>query len=192
MTNRSIDPRSGLVFDIREFGHRAGGSKEIVDDVPAPEGIGNDVIGVPTESPIHLDLRLEGVGDGVLATGVAEVQLRGECARCLTEIEANAEIDLQELFLFPGTDPDDVEASRVEAEMIDLEPVLRDAAVLDLPFIPLCREDCAGLCPVCGVDLNDDPDHDHGEAADPRWAGLAGWADDRDEATGSRALDGGV
>ena len=88
MTNRSIDPRSVLVFDIHEFGHRAGGSKEIVDDVPAPEGIGNDVIGVPTESPIHLDLRLEGVGDGVLATGVAEVQLRGECARCLTEIEA--------------------------------------------------------------------------------------------------------
>ena len=177
MTNRSIDPRSVLVFDIHEFGHRAGGSKEIVDDVPAPEGIGNDVIGVPTESPIHLDLRLEGVGDGVLATGVAEVQLRGECARCLTEIEADAEIDLQELFLFPGTDPDDTEASRVEAEMIDLEPVLRDAAVLDLPFIPLCREDCAGLCPTCGVNLNDDPDHGHGEAIDPRWAELAGWAE---------------
>lgn len=177
MTNRSIDPRSGLVFDIHEFGHRAGGSKEIVSDVPAPEGIGNDVIGVPTESPIHLDLRLEGVGDGVLATGVAEVQLRGECARCLTEIEADAEIDLQELFLFPGVDPDDKEASRVEAEMIDLEPVLRDSAMLDLPFIPLCREDCAGLCPTCGANLNDDPDHDHGEAIDPRWASLSGWDD---------------
>ena len=177
MTNRSIDPRSGLVFDIREFGHRAGGGKEIVDDVPAPEGIGNDVIGVPTESPIPLDLRLEGVGDGVLATGVAEVQLRGECARCLTEIEADAEIDLQELFLFPGVDPDDEEASRVEAEMIDLEPVLRDAAMLDLPFIPLCREDCAGLCPTCGENLNDDPDHEHGEAIDPRWASLTVWTE---------------
>ncbi|MDO5534892.1 MAG: YceD family protein [Propionibacteriaceae bacterium] len=177
MTNRSIDPRSGLVFDIHEYGHRAGGSKEIVAEVPAPEGIGNDVIGVPTESPIHLDLRIEGVGDGVLATGVAEVQLRGECARCLTEIEASAEIDLQELFLFPGVDPDDTEASRVEADMIDLEPTLRDTAMLDLPFIPLCREDCAGLCPTCGVNLNDDPDHDHGEAIDPRWASLAGWAD---------------
>lgn len=177
MTNRSIDPRSGLVFDIREFGHRAGGGKEIVDDVPTPEGIGNDVIGVPTESPIHLDLRLEGVGDGVLATGVAEVQLRGECARCLTEIEADAEIDLQELFLFPGVDPDDEEASRVEAEMIDLEPVLRDAAMLDLPFIPLCREDCAGLCPTCGENLNDDPDHEHGEAIDPRWASLTVWTE---------------
>lgn len=177
MTNRSIDPRSVLVFDIHDFGHRAGGSKEIVSEVPAPEGIGNDVIGVPTESPIHLDVRFEGVGDGVLATGVAGVQLRGECARCLTEIEADAEIDLQELFLFPGVDPDDDEASRVEAEKIDLEPVLRDAAMLDLPFIPLCREDCAGLCPTCGANLNDDPEHGHGEAVDPRWAGLAEWAD---------------
>lgn len=177
MTNRSIDPRSVLVFDIHEFGHRAGGNREVVSEVPAPEGIGNDVIGVPTESPIHLELRFEGVGDGVLATGVAEVQLRGECARCLTEIAADAEIDLQELFLFPGVDPDDEEASRVEAEMIDLEPVLRDAAMLDLPFIPLCREDCAGLCPLCGTNLNDDPGHGHDEAIDPRWAGLADWAD---------------
>ena len=175
---RLVDPRSELVFDIREFGHQPGGSKEVVCDAPAPEGLGNDVIGVPTGSPIHLDLRLEGVGDGVLATGVAEVQRRGECARCRTEIEASAEIDLQELFLFPSVDPDDAEASRVEGEMIDLEPVLRDTAVLDLPFIPLCREDCAGLCPVCGVNLNDDPEHRHDDAIDPRWASLVGWADE--------------
>lgn len=174
---RSLDPRSGLVFDIREFGHRAGGSKEIDTQIPAPAGLGNDVIGVPTASPLHLEVRLEGVGDGVLATGVAGVRLRGECARCLTEIEADAEIDLQELFLFPGTDADDEEASRVEGELIDLEPVLRDAAVLDLPFIPLCRADCAGLCPTCGADLNDDPDHGHDQTTDPRWADLAGWDD---------------
>lgn len=173
----SLDPRSGLVFDIHEFGHRAGGFKEVDTQVPAPAGLGNDVIGVPTASPIHLEVRLEGVGDGVLATGVAGVRLRGECARCLTEIEADAEIDLQELFLFPGTDPDDDEASRVEGELIDLEPVLRDAAVLDLPFNPLCRADCAGLCPTCGADLNDDPDHGHDQTTDPRWAGLAGWDD---------------
>ncbi|WP_300078992.1 YceD family protein [Propioniciclava sp.] len=178
---RSIDPRSVLVFDIREFGHRAGSVKEIVTEVPAPEGIGSDVIGVPTDSPIALDLTLEGVGDGVLATGTAGVQLRGECARCLTEIEASAEVDLQELFLFPGVDADDAEASRVESEMIDLEPLLRDAVVLDLPFIPLCREDCAGLCSVCGVNLNDDPDHSHGEATDPRWAELVNWTTGADQ-----------
>ena len=192
MTNRSADPRSGLVFDIREFGHRAGWSKEIVAAVPAPGGMRSDVIGVPTDSPVRLELLLEGVGDGVLASGVAVVQLRGECARCLTEIEAEATVDLQELFLFPGTDPDDVEASRVEGELIDLEDVLRDAVVLELPFIPLCREDCAGLCQQCGANLNDDPGHDHAGSADPRWAGLAGWADDQGDDHGPVAPDRGV
>lgn len=173
----SIDPRSALVFDIHEFGHQAGAVKEIVTEIPAPDGIGSDVIGVPTGSPIALDLQLEGVGDGVLATGTAGVELRGECARCLTETTADAEVDLQELFLFPGTDPDDEEASRVEGESIDLEPVLRDAVVLDLPFIPLCRDDCLGLCSTCGLNLNDDPDHTHGPEADPRWTALTTWSD---------------
>ncbi|MFV0406824.1 MAG: YceD family protein [Propioniciclava sp.] len=172
---RSIDPRSVLVFDIRDFGHQAGAMKEIVTEVPAPGEFGSDVIGVPTGSSIALNLQFEGVGDGVLATGTAGVLLRGECARCLQATDANAEVDLQELFLFPGTDPDDQEASRVEGECIDLEPVLRDAVVLDLPFIPLCRENCRGLCSTCGADLNADPAHGHDQVTDPRWSGLAGW-----------------
>lgn len=178
MTHRSIDPRSGLVFDIHELGRRAGAMKEVQRETPAPEGFGNDVIGVPTGSPIALDLRLEAVVEGVLVTGVAAVTLRGECARCLTEISMDHEIDLQELFLFPGKDPDDDEASRIEGDLIDLEPLLRDQVVLDLPFIPLCRPDCLGICPTCGTDLNADPDHTHSEAIDPRWADLASWVDD--------------
>ncbi len=175
MPHRSIDPRSGLVFDIHELGRRAGAMKEVKRQSPAPDGIGNDVIGVPAGSPIQLDVQLEAVVEGVLATGVAEVQLAGECARCLTAIDDQSEIDIQELFLFPGKEPDDDEASRVEGDLIDLEPVLRDTVVLDLPFIPLCREDCAGLCPVCGANLNAEPDHRHDEAIDPRWASLTGW-----------------
>ena len=159
MSHRTIDPRSGLVFDIHELGRRAGARKEVTRVAPAPEGVGNEVIGVPAGSSVELELQLEAVVEGVLATGVAEVQLAGECARCLTPISDTTEIDIQELFLFPGKQPDDSEASRVEDELIDLEPVLRDAVVLDLPFIPLCREDCAGMCPTCGADLNDDPAH---------------------------------
>ena len=62
---------------------------------------------------------------------------------------------------------------RVENDAIDLDPALRDAVVLDLPFSPLCRDDCAGLCPVCGANLNDDPSHSHDEPMDPRWEKLA-------------------
>lgn len=145
----------------------------------APDGIGIDVIGVPPGSPIDLELRLESVVEGVLVTGTAEVLLRGECARCLEEINDRALIDIQELFLYPGKELDDAEASRLEGDLIDLEPVLRDAVVLDLPFMPLCQPQCAGLCPQCGANLNTDPRHSHGESTDPRWTGLAAWASEK-------------
>ena len=66
----------------------------------------------------------------------------------------------------------DDEVSRLEDDLLDLEPLLRDAVVLALPFQPLCEEDCPGLCVECGARLADDPDHAHEEPIDPRWAGL--------------------
>ena len=75
-------------------------------------------------------------------------------------------------------DPDDEDASVMEGECIDLEPLVRDEVLLDLPFMPLCRADCLGLCAECGVDLNDDPEHEHADRTDPRWAALAGWRSD--------------
>ena len=72
----------------------------------------------------------------------------------------------------PSSEADDDEASRLEGDLIDLEPLLRDEVVLDLPFQPLCREDCAGLCVECGANLNDDPGHAHEASTDPRWDAL--------------------
>ncbi|WP_026926580.1 YceD family protein [Granulicoccus phenolivorans] len=172
-TSRRSADRSGLVLDTHDLGRRAGSMREVVTTVEAPEGLGNDVIGVPPNSPIELDLRLEAVVEGVLVTGVARAQLTGECGRCLRPIEDDLEIDLQELFLYPDTELDDEEASRIVAEQLDLEPLVRDQVVLELPFMPLCRPDCAGLCPQCGADLNDDPEHSHGDPVDPRWGDLA-------------------
>jgi uncharacterized protein len=62
----------------------------------------------------------------------------------------------------------------MEGDLIDLEPALRDQVVLALPFTPLCSDDCAGLCPECGVRLDDEPDHKHEDAVDPRWSALGG------------------
>jgi uncharacterized protein len=92
--------------------------------------------------------------------------------RCLSPVEDRIEVDLQELYVYPGSEAAEEEASRLEGDLLDLEPVLRDAIVLELPFQPLCRPDCAGLCPECGANLNDDPTHEHGEDHDPRWAAL--------------------
>ncbi len=157
---------------------QAGTMREVRRTAEAPGGIGIGVIGVPAGSPVELDVRLEAVGEGVLVTGTAEVALAGECVRCLAPIRRSDEIDIQELYYYPGNGPDDDETSRIEGERIDLEPVLRDAVVLDLPFTPLCKDDCEGLCQTCGANLNDDPDHTHGGNNDERWSALAGWPSD--------------
>jgi uncharacterized protein len=142
--------------------------------VEAPADLGIAVIGVPPGSPVELDLRLESVVEGVLVTGTATVQVRGECVRCLGPISDELEVEIQELYVYPGVEPDDDLASRLQGDLIDLEPLLRDAVVLDLPFQPLCGDDCAGLCVECGANLNEDPNHHHEADLDPRWAALRG------------------
>ena len=140
--------------------------------VPAPAGMGIMSIGVPEGSGIELDVMLESVIEGVLVTGTALVQLAGECSRCLDPISDELEVDLQELYCYEETDSrgrsvadstDDDETLRMAGDFLDLEPVLRDAVVLELP----------GLCSECGARLEDDPEHHH-DVIDPRWAALGG------------------
>lgn len=170
--HRPLDSRSALVLDTRDLGRRAGAMKLIRTTVEAPAGLGIDVIGVPPGSPVQLDLRLESVVEGVLVTGTATVGLRGECVRCLVGVAAEQQIDVQELYVYPGSDATEDEAGRLEGDLLDLEPLLRDDVVLDLPFQPLCREECRGLCAECGANLNSEPDHVHEDAIDPRWEKL--------------------
>ena len=143
--------------------------------VPAPADLGIEVLGVPEGSPVELDLRLEAVMEGVLVTGSARAALEGECARCLEPISDEVEVRFQELFVYDGQDVDpdeELEVSTLQKDLVDLEPLLRDAVVLALPFQPLCTPDCAGLCQECGVGLNEQPGHTHHVGIDPRWATL--------------------
>ena len=151
--------------------------------VPAPADLGIEVLRVTEGSPVELDLRLEAVMEGVLVTGTAHTSLVGECARCLEPISEEMEVRFQELFVYedhalPGEDD---EVSTLQDDLVDLEPLLRDAVVLALPFQPLCMDDCPGLCPDCGARLKDDPDHAHEDPIDPRWAGLAALKDQQDQ-----------
>jgi uncharacterized protein len=171
----SLDPRAPLVLDTRELGRRPGSQRQVSRTVPAPADLGIEVLQVPEGSPVELDLRLEAVMEGVLVTGTAYASLAGECARCLEPLTDEMVVDLQELFVYedhalPGEDD---EVSMLQDDLVDLEPLLRDAVVLALPFQPLCTDDCPGLCPECGARLADDPDHAHEAAIDPRWATLA-------------------
>ncbi|MEO6509598.1 MAG: YceD family protein [Nocardioides sp.] len=171
-----LDPRAPLVLDTRELGRRPGSQRQVTRSAPAPADLGIEVLHVPEGSPVEFDLRLEAVMEGVLVTGTARAGLEGECARCLGPISDDIEVDLQELYVYDDRqhDPDeDDEVSMLQADLLDLEPLLRDAVVLALPFQPLCRPDCPGLCVECGARLADDPDHTHEEPVDPRWAALA-------------------
>jgi uncharacterized protein len=178
----SLDPRAPLVLDTRELGRRPGSQRELELSVPAPAQLGIEVLSVPEGAPVELDLRLEAVMEGVLLSGTATAVLAGECVRCLEPIEDEVHVRLQELYVYPelharATEHDDHdlddETSRLdEDDLIDLEPLLRDAVVLALPFQPLCMDDCPGLCTECGARLADDPDHSHDAPIDPRWSGL--------------------
>ncbi len=182
MSNHHLDPRAPLVLDTRELGRRPGSQREFSRTVPAPADLGIEVLGVAEGSPVELDLRLEAVMEGVLVTGTAQAALVGECVRCLEPLEDTLEARFQELFVYDDKahepdDDEDSDVSRLEGDLLNLEPTLRDAVVLALPFQPLCEEDCPGLCTECGVRLADDPDHTHEAPIDPRWAGLAALQD---------------
>ena len=162
------------MLDTRELGRRPGSQREVTRTVPAPADLGIEVLLVPEGSPVELDLRLEAVMEGVLVTGTATAALEGECVRCLEPITDDMSATFQELFVYDdhGTPEEDDEVSTLEDDLLDLEPLLRDAVVLALPFQPLCEDDCPGLCTECGARLADDPEHGHEAAIDPRWAGL--------------------
>ena len=174
----SRENSSPLTIGVRDLEHRPGTMRRLEEVVPAPENFGNALIGAPEGSDIDLDLRLESVHDGILVSGTAAVAIHGECSRCLDPIDYDLDVDVQELYVFDpaadgGEDSEDDQMYEVQDETIDLEPMLRDAVITQLPFQPVCREDCQGLCAQCGARLEDDPGHHH-EVLDPRWSALSG------------------
>jgi uncharacterized protein len=177
--------RSPLVINISRLGRRPGSMMTFSESVPNPSRIGLDLVGIDEGAPLNLDLRMESVSEGVLVTGTVSAPTSGECARCLTPITGEVEIDLTELFAYPDSATDETteadEMGRVggsgQPDTVDLEQPIIDAIGLALPLSPLCGPDCMGLCPQCGVPLaTAEPDHHH-DQIDPRWAKLAGLLD---------------
>jgi uncharacterized protein len=96
--------------------------------------------------------------------------LTGPCMRCLEPAEPKVAVDAREVDQPGGGE--ELRSPYVEGEALDLAAWARDAYALALPAQVVCREDCAGLCPKCGVNLNEDPGHAHEAEPDPRWAKL--------------------
>jgi uncharacterized protein len=132
---------------------------------------GLEVLGshVPAGAPVTLDLELQSVNEGIVAKGTVSAPWTGECRRCLTTVDAVLTTEVLEIF---EDEPVEGETSKLDHDRIDLEPMAREAVLLELPLAPLCTDDCAGLCAECGADRNQ-VDCGHGlEPVDGRWAAL--------------------
>ncbi|HUQ64067.1 MAG TPA: DUF177 domain-containing protein [Acidimicrobiales bacterium] len=124
---------------------------------------------VPAGTEVVVDAVLEWVSDGVLASGEAIAPWEGECRRCLGPVRGEARAEFRELFERRAREG---ETYPLRNEHIDLEPLAREALLIELPLAPLCSLDCRGLCPTCGADLNTGACDCPEPQGDPRWQAL--------------------
>jgi uncharacterized protein len=171
-----------LAVDVRELLQQPGAHKHVVLRAALPD-LATPVASVPPDRPVEVDAELESVVEGLLVTGKLRATVTVRCVRCLRDVEHELEVDVRELFAGSGSRSASLHPREEEDEgyivladdRLPLDTMVRDALVLAFPSFPLCRPDCAGLCPQCGADRNTtDCGHDGSGATDPRWAALAG------------------
>lgn len=123
---------------------------------------------VPPASTVEVEVELVPIGTVLEAIGTVRAPWQGPCRRCLQTAYGELVGVVRELFEDPHTEG---ESYPLQHDEIDLEPLAREAVMLELPQAPLCREDCQGLCPGCGVDRNEDT-CSCSPTMDPRWSVL--------------------
>ncbi|HEV8420191.1 MAG TPA: DUF177 domain-containing protein, partial [Actinomycetota bacterium] len=156
-------------IDVRDLLSQPGASRTVRVSESIP-GLGTELATVPEDHRIDAELLLESVVEGVLVSGPVSGSMVLACARCLKSFGADLHLQVKELFSPDAAVGDD--KYPVHEGEIDLEPMIRDAVLLSMPFAPLCCPDCLGLCERCGGDRN------LGECVcapevDPRWGPLS-------------------
>lgn len=111
-------------------------------------------------------------GEGIYLSGKLHSNLDIICVRCLKDAKVPAELQLDDLYYYPAEAAPEGESSIGEDGFIDLAPLLRELAVLEIPIKPICKEDCLGLCVECGQDLNEGSCDCKTETIDPRFSVL--------------------
>ncbi len=165
-------------MNVADLLRRPGTTREVHIEVPLP-GLENPSATVDADQPLTIDLRLESLSGGVVASGRVRGQWRALCSRCLLPLAADFDLALREVF---EEDPIEDETYPLRHEEIDLEQPIRDLVVPELPLVPLCDDACLGLCPTCGANRNPVPPgetpeppgpcHCGSESRDPRWDAL--------------------
>ena len=173
------------MLPVRDIVRHPGEMREHAFAVTLREQWGEGIVALQEGSDLELDVRLESVHEGILVSGTADGTYVGVCGRCLTDISAPVEVEFQELFAYPGEEETDFE---VQDDHVDLETLVRDAAVLSLPFQPVCQPDCPGLDPKTGERLTVSTGTEQAAPIDPRWSALQ-QITDQDGKASSRAAE---
>lgn len=160
-----------LLVNAAELLRRPGTEKDLAVAVPLIDLGVEDPDRFPDGAEADVRLHLESMSDGIVVSGEVRVPWHGTCRRCLVDISGESVSDVHELYQRTLTDPD---AFEIVGDQLDLRPVARELVLLDAPATPVCRPDCAGLCPTCGVDRNRTTCECAPPPADPRWAALEG------------------
>lgn len=170
-----VDSLDGMVDELRslkinavELLRQPGAAHRIVESIPAePLGVVHDRL----TGEIDVALQLDSMKDGIEVSGVLRAPWATSCRRCLKDIAGVAEVDVDELYQIEVTAED---AYPIEHNQLDLAPMLRELALLELDAEQVCADACAGLCPMCGVDLNVEACDCDTTVEDHRWAALDG------------------
>ena len=159
-------------FDLRKLRLRSGDqARERVEIALEPLVLGGQTY-EPQPNPAPAELKVTRASSGTVLELALEVSLEGPCFRCLSDAELPLSLRLRE---YQAAKPEGEEerTEYLEDDRLDLSAWARDAIALALPDQILCRPDCAGLCPVCGKDLNAEPHEHTEEIIDPRWEKLS-------------------
>jgi uncharacterized protein len=160
---------TNYLVNVRDLINRPGEQREREFTVTSPEKLGEGLAWVPEGRELHIDLRLESVHEGILATGTVETVADAQSARTLTEFQLPLEVEFQELFAYPSEVPSDYE---VQGDHVDLEQVVRDAVVLSLPFQPVIAGETDQVELAEGINLVL-ADEEREAPVDDRWSALA-------------------
>jgi len=168
MVEKVVDELRPLRINAIELLRRPGAELPVTIDVPA-EPLG--VVHHRLNGDIGVDLVLESMNDGLVVTGAVRTPWSGACRRCLKELTGIAEVDVHERYQIELTDED---AYPIENGQLDLAPMVRELALIELDGEQVCATDCAGLCPLCGIDRNAGTCDCDTTVTDHRWSALDG------------------
>jgi uncharacterized protein len=166
------DPLGPLRINAVELLRQPGAIRDVVVDVAAaPLDAGHERL----VGDIRVELHLTALNDGIDVAGTVSADWATVCRRCLADVSGTAVGKVDELYQITPVDPD---AYVIRDGQLDLAPLVRETVLLELDTERLCRDDCAGLCPVCGVDRNRSECSCDTTVRDERWAGLEGFVPD--------------